>query len=249
MLRAMRRPAVMAGFWLFTIPALFAGVIEVLVPLRIDDLGVAGATIGAVFLVSAAVEAVISPLAGASPTASAGWDRSGWASSPPRAWRSCCRCRRARGCSRARSCSRSARSPTFWAPAMAMLSDAAEHAGLDLALAFSISNLAWAVGHFSARAWAARSRRPRQTPCPTARSPWPARPPSWADRRTGAGRPRRRARRLAAVGPGRAAALAVQLQGKPVLQPLGRVGRVAAAAEGAPGRPAELILAAVLPAG
>jgi predicted MFS family arabinose efflux permease len=30
---------------------------------------------------------------------------------------------------------------------MAMLSDAAEHAGLDLALAFSISNLAWAVGH------------------------------------------------------------------------------------------------------
>ena len=64
LLRAMRRPAVMAGFWLFTLPALFAGVIEVLVPLRFDDLGVAGATIGAVFLVSAAVEAVISPLAG-----------------------------------------------------------------------------------------------------------------------------------------------------------------------------------------
>jgi predicted MFS family arabinose efflux permease len=35
----------------------------------------------------------------------------------------------------------------FWAPAMAMLSDAAEEAGLDQALAFSISNLAWAVGH------------------------------------------------------------------------------------------------------
>jgi predicted MFS family arabinose efflux permease len=35
----------------------------------------------------------------------------------------------------------------FWAPAMAMLSDAAENAGLDQALAFSISNLAWAVGH------------------------------------------------------------------------------------------------------
>ena len=32
-------------------------------------------------------------------------------------------------------------------PAMAMLSDAAEDAGLDLALAFSISNLAWALGH------------------------------------------------------------------------------------------------------
>jgi hypothetical protein len=35
----------------------------------------------------------------------------------------------------------------FWAPAMAMLSDASEEAGLDLALAFSLSNLAWAVGH------------------------------------------------------------------------------------------------------
>jgi predicted MFS family arabinose efflux permease len=36
---------------------------------------------------------------------------------------------------------------TFWAPGMALLSDAAEDAGLDLALAFAISNLAWAVGH------------------------------------------------------------------------------------------------------
>ena len=35
---------------------------------------------------------------------------------------------------------------TFWAPGMALLSDAAEDAGLDLALAFAISNLAWAVG-------------------------------------------------------------------------------------------------------
>jgi predicted MFS family arabinose efflux permease len=35
----------------------------------------------------------------------------------------------------------------FWAPAMAMLSDSSEDAGLDQALAFSISNLAWAMGH------------------------------------------------------------------------------------------------------
>ena len=59
MLRTLRRPAVMAGFWLFTIPALFAGVIEVLVPLRMDDLGASGAAIGALFLVAAAVEATI----------------------------------------------------------------------------------------------------------------------------------------------------------------------------------------------
>jgi len=36
---------------------------------------------------------------------------------------------------------------TFWAPGMALLSDAAEDAGLDLALAFAMSNLAWALGH------------------------------------------------------------------------------------------------------
>jgi predicted MFS family arabinose efflux permease len=36
---------------------------------------------------------------------------------------------------------------SFWAPGMAMLSDAAEDAGLDQALAFAISNLAWALGN------------------------------------------------------------------------------------------------------
>jgi hypothetical protein len=35
----------------------------------------------------------------------------------------------------------------FWAPAMAMLSDASEQAGLSQGLAFALSNLAWAVGH------------------------------------------------------------------------------------------------------
>jgi predicted MFS family arabinose efflux permease len=35
----------------------------------------------------------------------------------------------------------------FWAPGMALLSDASERAGLDQALAFSIANLAWSLGH------------------------------------------------------------------------------------------------------
>jgi MFS family permease len=147
MLRAMRRPAVMAGFWLFTLPALFAGVIEVLVPLRFDDLGVAGATIGAVFLVSAAVEAVISPLAGrvSDRVGRLGPIRVGLVAAagvaillplPSSAWLLAGTVVLA-----------FSSLATFWAPAMAMLSDAAELAGLDLALAFSISNLAWAVGH------------------------------------------------------------------------------------------------------
>jgi MFS family permease len=144
---AMRRRPVLAGFWLFTLPALFAGVIEVLVPLRLDDLGASGAAIGAIFLVTAGVEAVLSPLAGRVS------DRRGRLF-PIRA-----------GLAGAVVMAVLLPLPGtvvllgvvvlftfaalggFWAPAMAMLSDASEDAGLDLALAFSISNLAWAAGH------------------------------------------------------------------------------------------------------
>jgi MFS family permease len=147
MLRALRRPAVLAGFWLFTIPALFAGVIEVLVPLRMDELGATGAAIGAVFLVSAGVEGAISPLAGrvSDRVGRLGPIRVGLVSAgivavliplPSTAL--------LLGGAVVLAFSALA---TFWAPAMAMLSDAAEQAGLDQALAFSISNLAWAAGH------------------------------------------------------------------------------------------------------
>ncbi len=147
MLRALGRPAVLIGFWIFTLPALFSGVIEVLVPLRLDELGVAGATIGLVFLLSAAVEAVVSPIAGRFS------DRAG-RMAPIRL-----------GLTAAIVMAIVLPIPrtavlvglavmltfvalaSFWAPGMAMLSDAAEDAGLDQALAFAISNLAWALGH------------------------------------------------------------------------------------------------------
>ncbi len=147
MLRALGRPAVLLGFWIFTIPALFSGVVEVLVPLRLDDLGVTGATIGAVFLVSAAVEAVVSPLAGRAS------DRAG-RMAPIRT-----------GLIGATVMAIVLPLPhtavlvgltvvlsfvalaTFWAPGMAMLSDAADASGLDQPLAFAMSNLAWALGH------------------------------------------------------------------------------------------------------
>ena len=35
----------------------------------------------------------------------------------------------------------------FWAPAMAMLSEASEDAGVDQGLAFGLANLAWSGGH------------------------------------------------------------------------------------------------------
>jgi MFS family permease len=147
MLRALTRPAVLIGFWVFTLPALFSGVIEVLVPLRLHELEVSGATIGLVFLLAAAVEAVVSPLAGRYS------DRAG-RMAPIRL-----------GLAGALVMAMVLPLPrtavlvgicvtltfvalaSFWAPGMAMLSDAAEDSGLDLVLAFAISNLAWALGH------------------------------------------------------------------------------------------------------
>jgi MFS family permease len=147
MLRALGRPAVLIGFWVFTLPALFSGVIEVLVPLHLDDLDVGGAGIGVIFLLAAAVEAVVSPIAGRVS------DRAGRLT-PIRA-----------GLLGAAVMAIVLPLPdtavlvgllvmltfvalgSFWAPGMALLSDAAEDAGLDQALAFAISNLAWALGH------------------------------------------------------------------------------------------------------
>jgi MFS family permease len=149
-------PAVAAGLWLFLLPALFAGVIEVLVPLRLDDLGASGVAIGGVFLVAAGVEAAISPVAGRVS------DRRGRLT-PIRA-----------GLAGAVAMAivlpltghallqagavvlAIAALGTFWAPAMAMLSEAVESFGLDQGLGFAITNLAWAGGHVIGGAAGAR---------------------------------------------------------------------------------------------
>ena len=64
---------------------------------------------------------------------------------------------------------------SFWAPGMALLSDAAEDAGLDQALAFAISNLAWAAGPSSARALGGAVADASSDAVPTRRSPSHAR--------------------------------------------------------------------------
>jgi MFS family permease len=140
-------PTVATGLWLFLLPALFAGVLEVLAPLRLDDLGASGVAIGGVFLLAAGVEAAISPVAGRVS------DQRGRLT-PIRA-----------GLAGAVVMAvvlpltghallqagavvlAIAALGTFWAPAMAMLSDAVESFGLDQGLGFAISNLAWAGGH------------------------------------------------------------------------------------------------------
>jgi MFS family permease len=151
-IRALGRPAVILGFWLFTLPAIFAGVIEVLVPLRLDELGASGAAIGVVFLLVAAVEAVLSPVSGRLS------DRHGRLAPirvgligavvmavllplPDTV-----------GLVAVALMAAVAALGIFWAPGMALLSDAAENAGLDQALAFAIANLAWAAGHMAGSA-------------------------------------------------------------------------------------------------
>ena len=147
MLRALTRRDVLSGFWLFSLPAVFAGSLEVLVPLRFDELGASGAAIGAAFLVAAGFEAMVSAAAGRLS------DRLGRLA-PIRV-----------GLAGAVVMAVLLPLPdavvvlgaalvlvvcalgAFWAPAMALLSDASERAGLDQALAFSIANLAWALGH------------------------------------------------------------------------------------------------------
>jgi predicted MFS family arabinose efflux permease len=58
---ALLRPPVLVAFWLVALPSVLAGLLDVLAPLRLDVLGASGLAVGAVFLVAAAVEAVISP--------------------------------------------------------------------------------------------------------------------------------------------------------------------------------------------
>ena len=144
---ALRRPAVAAGFWFFLLPALFSGVIEVLAPLRLDALGASGVAVGAVFLTAAGVEAFISPVSGRLS------DRRGRLV-PIRV-----------GLLGSAVMAILLPLPShavvlavavvavvaalgvLWAPAMAMLSEASETAGLDQGLAFALANLAWAGGH------------------------------------------------------------------------------------------------------
>lgn len=150
--RALGHPPVRTGMWLVALPAAGFAAIGVLGPLRLDHFGAGGAAVGATFLVAAAAEAAISPVVGRIS------DRRGRLA-PIRlglALAAVLLClftvpggavalailivatTAALGC--------------FWAPAMALLSDASEVAGLHQGLAFALLNLAWAAGQVTGSA-------------------------------------------------------------------------------------------------
>ncbi len=143
---AARMPAVRVGIWLVALPALAAGVLNVLVPLRMDELGAASVAIGATYLIAAGFEATMSPIVGRLS------DRRGRLV-PIRA-----------GLVAAAVllvlvpipesallvavlfvCTALALA-TFWAPAMALLSDEIEGARVQQGFAFAFTNIAWSAG-------------------------------------------------------------------------------------------------------
>lgn len=144
--RVLERPGAALAMWLVALPALGSGLINVLGPLRLHRFGADAAVIGATFLAAFALEAAIAPAVGSIS------DRRGRLV-PVRYGLA--------GGAVALLCFTlpdtvavlaivilvtTAALGTFWAPAMAMLSDVAETIGLDQALAGGLTNLAWAGG-------------------------------------------------------------------------------------------------------
>ena len=64
MRRALRDRAFVGGLWLNTLPALFFGALDVLVPLRLDDAGYGALAIAAVFFAAGLVEVFVNPVVG-----------------------------------------------------------------------------------------------------------------------------------------------------------------------------------------
>jgi MFS family permease len=134
------------GLLLITLPGLLFGTVAVLGPLRMHDLGAGAAAIGATWLVAAAFEAIVSPLAGRysdrhgrqAPLLgglAAGMVTFALLPWPGTAW--------------LLALLIVAGTPAvglLWAPSMAMLSDGAEAVGLEQGLAFGLMNLTWATG-------------------------------------------------------------------------------------------------------
>ena len=144
LLRAFSERQVLSGFWLVSLAAFLLGIVSVVAPLRLDELGWGALGISAVFLVSAGIEAAMNPFIGR-------WSDRYGRLAPVRA-----------GLVAAIAFSlvlpwTDGRWPYLllvtaaavfygvnWVPGTALLSDGAETAHLDQGFGFALLNVAWA---------------------------------------------------------------------------------------------------------
>jgi MFS family permease len=146
LLSSLSNGQVRTGLALVTVPGLLFGTLSVLGPLRLDELGAGAAAIGAVWLLAAGLESIVTPIAGRVS------DRRGRLAPMLAAlvggavmfallpWQDSVL---------TLSIVIILGTPVIgvlWAPSMAMLSDGAERVGLEQGLAFGLMNLTWATG-------------------------------------------------------------------------------------------------------
>jgi MFS family permease len=145
-LPALGGAGVTLAMWLVALPAVAAGALDVLAPLRLHRFGASVAAVGATFLLAAVAEGTVSPVAGRLSDLRGRLLplRLGLAAAG-----ALLLCFSLPGGPLVLAIVVVAIAGAlggFWAPAMALLSDAAERQGLDYGLAAALMNLAWASG-------------------------------------------------------------------------------------------------------
>jgi MFS family permease len=144
--RALRNRDVRVALALIAVPGLLFGTLSVLGPLRLDALGAGAAAIGATWLAAAALESIVTPVAGRVSDRRGrlapllGGLAGGAALFALLPWP---------GSAALLAALIVLGTPVvglMWAPAMAMLSDGAEATGLEQGLGFGLMNLTWATG-------------------------------------------------------------------------------------------------------
>jgi len=137
---------VLFAFWLVVLPSILSGAFDVLIPLRMDSFGASGIAVGAAFFTAAAIEAFTAPAIGrlSDQRGRLVPIRAGLVAAPiaalllPLPGSTVLLAVALVAVVLAMS--------LIWTPSMALLSDNAEAAGLDLAFASALVSLAWAGG-------------------------------------------------------------------------------------------------------
>ena len=143
---AMRSRRVRLGIWFVVLPGMFFGSLAVLAPLRLEDLGFSAVAIGTLWLITAGLEAIVNPLVGRLSDRIGRFTPMRWSVLgggivtlllpwPNEAYLLA-----------VLVVFGGLAFGSFWTPAMALLSDEAEHRGLEYAYVFALINLAWAPG-------------------------------------------------------------------------------------------------------